>query len=136
MAESRPFTKGCRPSWLTPESLIESNDCDLSKVDIYACAMIYELFVRDKPWMRLFDYSAPDPSKKWRDDIKAQVLAAKRPEVDLRWDKSLADLMIRCWDQNTSARPSARQIYMSLLSEDELDCLFDMEAELDRLKVG
>jgi len=87
--------------------------------------MIYELFAGDKPWMRLFDYSASDPSKKLRDDIKTQVLAAKRPEVDRRWDKSLVDLMMSCWDQNPTARPSARQIYVRLLSEDELERLLE-----------
>ena len=124
------------PPFMAPEVLTESEDCDLTKVDVYAFGMmIYELFVGDKPWMRLFDYSAPDPSKKWRDDIKAQVLAAKRPEVDRRWDKSLVDLMTSCWDQNPSARPSARQIYVRLLSEDDLEHLFEVEVALDRLKV-
>ena len=114
------------PPFMAPEVLTESEDCDLTKVDVYAFGMmIYELFAGDKPWMRLFDYGAADPSNKWRDDIKAQVLAAKRPEVDHRWDKSLVDLMISCWDQNPTARPSARQIYVRLLSEDELERLFE-----------
>ncbi len=72
---------------------------------------------------------AADSSEKWRDDIKAQVLAAKRPEVDHRWDKSLLDLMVSCWDQNPFARPSARQIYMRLLSYDELERLFEIKGE-------
>ena len=111
---------------MAPEVLTESEDCDLTKVDVYAFGMmIYELFAGDKPWMRLFDYRASDPSKKWHDDIKTQVLAAKRPEVDRRWDKSLVDLMTSCWDQNPTARPSARQIYVRLLSEDELERLFE-----------
>ena len=118
------------PPFMAPEVLTESNDCDLTKVDVYAFGMmIYELFAGDRPWMRVFDYGADDPSEKWRDDIKAQVLAAKRPEVDHRWDKSLVDLMVSCWDQNPSARPSASQIYMRLMSYDELERLFEIKGE-------
>ena len=51
-------------------------------------------------------------------------MAAKRPETDhKRWDKSLVDLMVRCWDQDPSARPTARQIYAKLLPVEELERL-------------
>lgn len=97
----------------------------MTKIDTYAFGMmIYELLVGDKPWIRLYDFSADNPSDKWFTSIKDKVMDAKRPEIDhKRWDKSLVDLMVKCWDQDPSARPTARQIYVKLLSLEELERL-------------
>ena len=61
---------------MAPEVLTQSEDCDLTKVDSYAFGMmIYELFVGDRPWIRLYNHEATSPADKWRADIKKLVPA-------------------------------------------------------------
>ncbi|KAG2489162.1 hypothetical protein HYH03_012388 [Edaphochlamys debaryana] len=74
------------------------------KVDVYAFGiMLNELITKTPPWTGT---SLPD--------MKANVLAGKRPDMALSCPKVLCDLIKRCWDQSSSLRPSFLQVLDAL----------------------
>ena len=111
--------------FMAPEVHEQRETCDLAKVDMYAFGMlIYELLKGDKPWFTLYNFprdgnvndDASDTISLWNDEIRKNVLAGKRPNIDPRWDKTLVLLMTCCWSQDPDRRPSALQAYTALLA--------------------
>lgn len=74
-------------------------------VDVYSYAMIlYYLFSGKPPWPTL-------------DGLEAVRRAAKegdRPLIVRKWDQRLASLLVQCWDENMSLRPSFGKILVIL----------------------
>ncbi|EFJ44528.1 hypothetical protein VOLCADRAFT_76279 [Volvox carteri f. nagariensis] len=86
------------PQYMAPE--LWENKAYNEKVDVYAFGvMLNELVAKEPPFNGM-------PLG----DVRAAVLAGKRPDVPLSCSKALTDIIKKCWAAESAARPSFVQI--------------------------
>ena len=91
--------------WTAPELLL-GRECS-SKADVFSFAVVmYEIFVRHLP------YESPHIATPV---VIAQVAAGRlRPALPSDMEKSVSDLLTRCWKQNPEKRPSFNELIREL----------------------
>ncbi|GLC53675.1 hypothetical protein PLESTB_000775200 [Pleodorina starrii] len=86
------------PQYMAPE--LWDNKAYNEKVDVYAFGvMLNELVAKEPPFAGM-----PLP------EVRAAVLAGKRPEVPLSCPRVITDIIKKCWAADSTARPSFLQI--------------------------
>ncbi|KAJ9515751.1 hypothetical protein QJQ45_008633 [Haematococcus lacustris] len=82
------------PAYMAPE-LLDSKPYN-EKVDVYAFGVLLnEMVAREVPFSNM---SVPE--------IRADVLAGKRPDVPMSCPSTLQDIITKCWAQDAASRPS------------------------------
>jgi len=91
--------------WTAPELLL-GRECT-SKADVFSFAVVmYEIFVRHLP------YESPHIATPV---VIAQVAAGRlRPAIPGDMDKSVSNLLTRCWNQDPDRRPSFTELLKKL----------------------
>jgi serine/threonine protein kinase len=98
------MTRDCGTTyWMAPEQM-ESHHYD-AKVDVYSYGMImYEMLCERVPFEGL------DPVT-----CASEVCQGARPELLLKGNKKIVELIRRCWSQDPKKRPSFKHIYKNII---------------------
>lgn len=104
-----PFTMGCvvtNPRWLAPEVL--QGKTYGAPSDVYSFGIIlWELCTRLVPFTDKAVYA-------WAHNVEDDVIKGERPTLNKDMPSELTKIMCRCWDHDSSVRPTFEQVLQML----------------------
>lgn len=106
---SKPRRVGTVP-WMAPEMLAPDAERKwpreaMGKMDVFGCGcVVWELLTRQLPWRHV-------QGKDWRENIAHRVAEqGERLSIPEYTSPKLRELMLRCWDVDPVARPTAQEL--------------------------